>query len=127
MGNKSEKTGGRKLGLLKGGRKREDHYDKCRKSGTIDIDGEYHGSHEQIGNFPDYHCGSEEEELRRKASGIVRQITKDPLEHDIADLMLDYGYTEEEVAEILNISLARVKWFMRKVEGWKRKGGGVDP
>lgn len=125
MDVKNDKTSTKKLRLFKGGRKREDHYDKCKKSGTIDIDGEYHGSHEQIGNFPEYCYGSEEEELRRKASGIVRQITDDPLEHDMADLMLDYGYTEEEVAEILNISLARVKWFMRKVEGWKRKGGGV--
>jgi len=36
--------------------------------------------------------------------------------------MLDYGYTEKEVAKILNISSARVEWFMRKIKGWRRKG-----
>jgi DNA-binding CsgD family transcriptional regulator len=33
------------------------------------------------------------------------------------------NYTEKEIAEMLNISLARVEWFMRKIEGWKRKEG----
>ncbi len=26
------------------------------------------------------------------------------------------------VVRILNVSLARVEWFMRKIEGWKRSG-----
>ena len=70
-----------------------------------------------------YHYGDDDEELRWKASKIVRQVTDDPMEHQIADLILDYGYyTEKEIAEILNISPARVEWFMKKIEGWKRKG-----
>ena len=43
----------------------------------------------------------------------------------MADLMLE-NYTENEIANILNISLARVEWFMRKIQGWKRKDGKFD-
>jgi len=112
----------KKLRLFKGGRKR-DICDVCEKRSRIDINGELIGEDSPDPTFEGftYHYGDDGEELRRKASGMVRQITNDPLEHDIADLMLDYGYTEEEVAEIQNISLARVEWFMRKIEGWKRK------
>ena len=122
----------KKLRLLKGGRKKEDIYDKCKKTGYIDIDGEYHGWGEQIGFFQEDHYGSEEEDLRWKAIEIVNQITTDPIERLIAELMIDYGFTEVEVAEILlgkwnlksmNESLTRVKWFMRKIDGCKRKDG----
>ena len=126
--DKSDRTVTKKLRLFKGGRKR-DIYDACEEKRPIDINGEFGGEGSPDSTFEGftYHYGDDDEELRWKASEIVRQITDDPIEHKIADLMLDYGYTEEEVAEILNISLVRVKWFMRKVEGWKRKGGGVDP
>lgn len=108
--------------LFKGGRNKEDIYDKCKKNGYIDIDGEYHGWHDQIGFFPEYHYESEGEELRWKAKEIVNQITTDPIEQYIAELMLE-NYTEKEIAVMLNISPARVKWFMRKIDGWKRKEG----
>ena len=57
---------------------------------------------------------------RDKVMEMVEQITSDPIEQKIAKLMLE-NYTEKEIAEMLNISLARVEWFMRKIEGWKRK------
>lgn len=119
----------KKLKFLRGGYKEEDIYDKCKKGGYIDIDGECQARGAQIGFFPESHYGSEEDELRRKAKEIVNQITTDPIERSIAELMLDYGYTEVEVAEIIlsewklksmNESLVRVKWFMRKIEAWKR-------
>ncbi len=47
---------------VKDSRKKEDIYDKCEKVGDIDIDGEYRGDGEQIGFFPDYQYGHEEEE-----------------------------------------------------------------
>lgn len=53
---------------------------------------------------------------------VVNQITSDPIERNIGKLMLG-NYTNEEIAEILDISPARVEWFMRKIEGWKRMGG----
>jgi DNA-binding CsgD family transcriptional regulator len=31
------------------------------------------------------------------------------------------NYTNEEIAQILDIGPTRVEWFMRKIEGWKRK------
>ena len=52
---------------------------------------------------------------------MVEQMTSDPIERKIARLMLE-NYTEEDISEILNISLARVEWFMRKINGWRRKG-----
>jgi hypothetical protein len=123
----------KKLRLVKCGFGREDVYDKCKKRGYIDIDGEYQGEGEQIGFFSECHYGSDEEELIWKAKEIVNQITTDPMERSMAELMLDYGYTEVEVAEIIlsewklksmNESLARVKWFMRKIEAWKRNKQG---
>ena len=114
----------KKLKLLKGNRE-QDIYEECEKRGSIDINGELMGEDSPDSTFDgfSYHYGDEDEELRSKASEIVRQITNDPVDLKIADLMLDYGYTEEEVAKILNISLARVEWFMRKIGGWKRNGG----
>ena len=88
------------------------------------------GDGEQIGFFPESHYGSEEEDLRWKAKIVVNRITRDRIERLIAKLMNDYGFTEVEVAEIIlgkgnlksmNESLARVKWFMRKIEGWKKR------
>ena len=120
----------KKLRLLGGGRKREDIYDKCKKTGYIDIDGEYREWGEQVEFFPESHYGSEEEDLRLKAKIIVNRITRDPIERLMAKLMIDYRFSEVEVAEIIlgkgnlksmNVSLARVKWFMRKIEGWKKK------
>lgn len=52
---------------------------------------------------------------------IIREITDNPLDHEMADLILDWGYTEKGVAKILNISPPKVEWFMRKIEGWKRR------
>jgi len=111
----------KKLRLFKGGRE-EDIYDVCQEKRPIDINGELMDedfpdpAYESIYDDWDIEC------LRSRASDIVRQITDDPVEHKIADLMLDYGYMEKEVAKILNISSTRVEWFMRKIEGWKRKG-----
>ncbi len=53
---------------------------------------------------------------------LVNQITSDSIERSIAELMLK-NYTEKEIAEMLNIDLARVEWFMRNIEGSKRMGG----
>jgi len=109
----------KKLRLFKGGRKDEDIYDRCKKDKAIDINDKV----ERYGSAPGFDLyGEEDEWLRMQASGRVREITDDPVDHEIADLMLDYGYTEKEVARILNISPARVEWFMRKIEGWKRMG-----
>lgn len=112
----------KKLRLFKGGRK-EDIYDVCKEKRPIDINGELMGEDSPDPTYEafTYHNGDDDEELRSKASEIVRQITDEPVELKIADLMLDYGYTEKEVAGILNITLARVEWFMKKIEGWKRK------
>lgn len=114
----------KKLRLFKGNRE-QDIYDVCKEKKPIDINGELMGEDSPDPTFEGftYHYGDDGEELRWKASKIVRQITDDPIEHRMADLMLDYGYTEKEVANILNISLARVEWFMRKIEGWKRQVG----
>lgn len=123
-----------KLKVFGGGRVNEDIYDKCKKDKAIDINGEVVGNDSWDSVFDGlwYTYGQDDDDnLRLKASLKVREITDDPLEHDIADLMLDYGYTEVEVAEILfikwklrnmNESLARVKWFMRKIEAWKQQG-----
>jgi len=113
----------RKLRIFKGNRE-QDIYDVCEEKRPIDINGELSGEDSPDSTFEGftYHYGDDDEELRSKAGEIVRQITDDPVELKIADLMLDYGYTEEEVAKKLNISLARVEWFMRKIEGWKRQG-----
>jgi hypothetical protein len=109
--------------LFKGGRRRDIYDDAKWKKRPIDIDGELMGEDSPDPTYEGftYHYGDNHEELRWKASEIVRKITDDPMDLEIADLMLDYGYTEKEVAEILNISPARVEWFMRKIEGWKRK------
>jgi len=124
----------KKLKVFRGGRVNEDIYDKFKKDKAIDINGEVVGNDSWDSVFDGlwYTYGEDDDDnLRLKASLIVREITDDPLEHEIADLMLDYGYTEVEVAEILltkwklrdmNESLARVKWFMRKIEGWKQQG-----
>ncbi len=47
-------------------------------------------------------------------------MTSDPIERKIARLMLE-NYTNEDIAQILSVSSARVEWFMRKIEGWKRR------
>lgn len=109
----------KKLRLFKGNRE-QDIYDVCEEKRPIDINGELMG---EDSPDPTYEEFDEDEWLRLKASVIVREITDDPVEHRIADLILDYGYTEKEVAKILNISPARVEWFMRKIESWKRQRG----
>ncbi len=104
----------KKLRVLKGGRKRDIYEDAKWRKRPIDIDGEEH-------------CGIpvlEQEEwyddnLRSKTMEIVNQITTDPIERSIAELMLE-NYTEKDIAEMLKISPARVEWFMRKIDAWKR-------
>ena len=114
----------KELKVFKGGRE-EDIYDVCKEKRPIDINGELSGEGSPDSTFQGftYHYGDDDEDLRWKASEIVRQITDDPMELKIADLMFDYGYTEKEVTKMLNISPARVEWFMRKIEGWKKKEG----
>jgi len=113
----------KKLRLFRGNRE-QDIYDVCEEKRPIDINGELTGEDSPDPTFEgfSYHYGDDDEELRSRASVIVREITDDPLDHEIADLMLDHGYTEKEAAKILNISAARVEWFMRKIEDWKRNG-----
>jgi hypothetical protein len=113
----------KKLRVFDGGRE-EDIYDVFEEKSPIDTNGELMGEDSPDPTYDafSYHYDNDDERLRWKAKEMVRQITDDPVEHKIADLMLDYGYTEEEVAKKLNISLARVEWFMRKIEGWKRQG-----
>jgi len=108
----------KKLRLFKGSRE-PDIYNICKEKRPIDINGELMG---EDSPDPTYDGGDEDEWLRLKASVIVHEITDDPVEHRIADLILDYGYTEREVAKILNISPARIEWFIRKIEGWKKNG-----
>ncbi len=110
----------KKLRLLKGGRKRDIFEDAKWKKKPVDINGD---TQWVPSSFYDPDGDQwQEEKLRSKAEEIVKQITADPVEHSIASLMLE-NYTEKDIAEMLNISLARVEWFMRKIEGWKRKGG----
>lgn len=107
------------LRLLKGGHKRDIYEDAKWKKRSIDMDGETYCG------IPAYDPAEEqfqEEELRWKAMEIVEQITTDPIEHSIAELTLE-NYTGKEIAELLNISPARVEWFMRKIGGWKKKVG----
>jgi DNA-directed RNA polymerase specialized sigma24 family protein len=61
-----------------------------------------------------------EDESRSKAKEIVDQITTDPIERSTAGLMLE-NYTEKEIAEMLNIPPARVKWFINKIEVYGKK------
>jgi hypothetical protein len=113
----------KKLRLFKGGRKRDIYEDAKWKKRPIDMNGELMGGgspNPAFEQFP-YHYGDDNEALRSKAMDIVDQITTDPIERSIADLMLE-NYTEKEISKMLKISLARVEWFMRKIGGWKRKG-----
>ena len=57
---------------------------------------------------------------RDKAIEMVEQMTSDPIERKIARLMLENS-TNKDIAQILSVSSARVEWFMRKIEGWKRR------
>lgn len=84
---------------------------------AVDIDGEQYSSIPVLEQEEWY-----DDKLRSKAMEIVNQITSDPIERSIAELMLE-NYTEGEISEMLNISLPRVEWFLRKIEGWKRIGG----
>jgi DNA-directed RNA polymerase specialized sigma subunit len=108
----------KKLRLFKGNRE-QDIYDVCVEKRPIDINGELMG---EDSPDPTYEGFDDDEWLRLEASVIVREITDDPVEHRIADLILDYGYTEKEVAKILNISPARIEWLIKKIEAWKREG-----
>lgn len=71
---------------------------------------------------PNPFCDDGYDWRRDKVMEMVEQITSDPIEQRIAKLMLE-NYTEREIAEVLNISPARVEWFMRKIDSWKRKEG----
>ena len=72
--------------------------------------------------MPDSFYDDGDDWRRDKVMEMVEQITSDPIEQKIARLMLE-NYTNEEIAEILDITPARVEWFMRKIEGWKGKEG----
>ncbi len=103
--------------LFKGGKKRDIYEDAKWKKRGVDIDGEtYSGipvlEQEEVYDY----------KLRRDAMEVVREITSDPIEQEMARLMLE-NYTDKDMAEILDISPARVEWFMRKISGWKRKEG----
>lgn len=77
----------KKFRLFKGNRE-QDIYDVCEEKRPIDINGELMG---EDSPDPAYEEFDEDEWLRLKASVIVREMTDDPVEHEIADLMLDYG------------------------------------
>jgi hypothetical protein len=112
MGNKFDKTirETNRLRLFNGDRKRDIYDDAKWKKRRIDIDGEtWEGS-----VYDPMEEQWEEEKLRSKAKEIVNPITTDPIEHSITELTLE-TYAEKEIAEILNINLARVEWFMRKI------------
>ena len=117
MGNKDDKTTTKKLRLFKGGKKRDIYEDAKWKKRAVDIDGETYCGIPLLDQETWY-----DENLRSKAMEIVNQMTTDPIERSIAKLMLE-NYTEKEIAEMLDISPARVEWFIRKIEGWKRMGG----
>jgi hypothetical protein len=107
MGDKSDKTdqSTNKLRLLKGARKRDIYDDAKWRKRPIDMDGESYFAHSV---FDPKMEQSEQDALRDKAKVIIEQITADPIERSIGDLMLE-NYTEKEIANILNISLARVE------------------
>jgi hypothetical protein len=105
----------KKFKLFKEGRKRDIYEDGKWKKRPIDMDGETTG-------MPNSLYDDGDDWRRDKAMEMVEQITKDPIERNMAKLMLE-NYTSEEIGEILDISPARVEWFMRKIEGWKRKEG----
>ncbi len=102
----------KKLRVFKGGRKRDIYEDAKWKKRPIDMDGETWG-------VPDSFYDDDDDWRRNKAMEMVKQITSDPIEKEIARLMLE-NYTEEEISEILQITPARVEWFMRKIGGWRR-------
>ena len=101
-----------KFRVLKGGRKRDIYEDAKWKKRPIDMDGETWG-------VPDSFNDDGDDWRRHKAMEMVGQITSDPIEQEIAKLMLE-NYTNEDIAQILNVSPARIEWFMRKIEGWNR-------
>jgi hypothetical protein len=101
--------------LFKGGRKRDIYEDAKWKKRPIDMDGETTA-------MPDPFYDDGDDWRRDRAVDMVEQITSDPIERKIAKLMLE-NYTNEEIAQILDIGPTRVEWFMRKIEGWKRKEG----
>ena len=101
--------------LFKGGRKRDIYEDAKLKKRPIDMDGETTA-------MPDSFYDDGDDWRRDRAVDMVEQITSDPIERKIAKLMLE-NYTNEEIAQILDIGPTRVEWFMRKIEGWKRKEG----
>jgi DNA-directed RNA polymerase specialized sigma24 family protein len=117
MGSKCDKADAKKLKVLKGGHQRDIYEDAKWRKRPIDIDGEQYTGIPVLEQEEWY-----EEKLRSKAKEVVNQMTTDLVERSIAELMLE-NYTEKEIAEMLNISLARVEWFMRKIQGWKRKEG----
>ncbi len=117
MEKKDDKTATKTLKLYKGGRKRDIYEDAKWKKRPIDMDGETMA-------MPSSLCDDGEEDWRRsKAGEMIEQITSDPIEQRIAQLMLE-NYTEREIAKILNISVARVEWFMREIGAWKRNKQG---
>ena len=116
--DKSDRTVTKKLRLFKGSKKRDIYEDAKWKKRAVDSGGEPYSGISVPWQEEWY-----DEELRSKAMDIINQITNDPIEHSIAELMLE-NYTEKEIAQRLNISPARVEWFMRKIGGWKRIGRG---
>ena len=70
--------------------------------------------------MPDSFYDDGDDQRRDKAIEMVEQMTSDPIERKIARLMLE-NYTNKDIAQILSVSSARVEWFMRKIEGWKRR------
>jgi hypothetical protein len=119
--NKTDQSAN-KLRLLKGARKRDIYDDAKWTKRPIDMDGEAYFARSVFD--PELEQDGEDA-LRDKAKVIIEQITDDPIERSIGDLMLE-NYTEKEIANILNIGLARVEWFMRKIQGWKMKDGKFD-
>ena len=101
----------KKFTLLRGGRKKDIYEDAKWKKRPIDMDGETWGA-------PDSSYDDGDDWRRNKAMEMVEQITSDPIEKEIAHLMLE-NYTNEDIAQILNISPARVEWFIRKIGGWR--------
>jgi hypothetical protein len=102
--------------VLKGGRKRDIYEDAKWKKRPLDINGETQAGISFCDPIVEQMEG---DEVRYNALEIIRKITDDPLEHKMAELMLE-NYTESDIAYVLNVSPARGEWFMRKIGGWKR-------
>ncbi|MCX8116566.1 MAG: hypothetical protein N3G78_01375 [Desulfobacterota bacterium] len=120
--------------VLQGGKAGEDIYEVCKRTGTIDINGNVISRFMEDPQW-DYLYDDYYELLCRieKAWVIIREITDDPLEIHIAGWMFG-GYTDAEIAGFLleakmvkrwEEGFARIKWFMRKIEGWRRRNSKI--